>query len=68
MVETSGNLTDHYNPSSEVIHLSTNIYEETTIAAMAVAAHECGHAIQDKDGYKFMKIHSALVPIVNFVN
>lgn len=68
VVETSGNLTDHYDPSSEVIRLSTNIYEETTIAAMAVAAHECGHAIQDKDGYKFMKIRSALVPIVNFVN
>lgn len=68
VVETSGNLTDHYDPSSEVIRLSTNIYEETTIAAMAVAAHECGHAIQDKDDYKFMKIRSALVPIVNFVN
>ena len=68
VVETSGNLTDHYDPSNEVIRLSTNIYEETTIAAMAVAAHECGHAIQDKDGYKFMKIRSALVPIVNFVN
>lgn len=68
VVETSGNLTDHYDPSSEVIRLSTNIYEGATIAAMAVAAHECGHAIQDKVGYKFMRIRSSLVPIVNFVN
>ena len=68
VVETSGNLTDHYDPSSGVIRLSTNIYEGATIAAMAVAAHECGHAIQDKVDYKFMKIRSSLVPIVNFVN
>ena len=68
VVETSGNLTDHYDPSSQVIRLSTSIYEGATIAAMAVAAHECGHAIQDKVDYKFMRIRSSLVPIVNFVN
>ena len=68
VVKTNGNLTDHYDPSGEVIRLSTDIYVEATIAAVAVAAHECGHAIQDKVGYKFMRIRSSLVPIVNFVN
>lgn len=63
--KVSGKLTDHYNPSNKTVNLSTSIYEEDSISSLAVAAHECGHAIQDKDDYKFMIIRSKLVPIVN---
>ena len=66
VVQTQGHLSDHYDPRSKVIKLSSGIYGSTTIAAVAVAAHECGHAIQDKEGYTFLKIRSLLVPIVNF--
>ena len=66
--ETSGNLTDHYDPSKKIIKLSSDIYGGNSIASASVAAHECGHAIQDKDGYMFFKIRSALVPIVNFIS
>lgn len=66
VVETSGNLTDHYDPKNKVIKLSTDIYNGDTIAAASVAAHECGHAIQDKQGYVFLKIRSAIIPVVNF--
>lgn len=68
VVETSGNLTDHYDPSRKVIKLSKDIFHGTTIAAASVAAHECGHAIQDKDSYTFMRIRSFLVPVVNLVS
>lgn len=66
--EVSGNLSDHYDPSKKLINLSRDIYNGTSIAAAAVAAHECGHAIQDKENYTFLKIRTALVPIVNFVS
>ncbi|MDO5568672.1 MAG: zinc metallopeptidase [bacterium] len=66
VVETKGNLTDHYDPTRKVIKLSTEIFNGTTIASNAVAAHEVGHAIQDKEGYGFMKIRSLIVPVVNF--
>lgn len=62
----SGELTDHYDPKNKVINLSTDIYNGATIASSSVAAHECGHAIQDKVGYKPMIIRSKLVPITNF--
>ena len=65
IVETRGELTDHYDPTKKVVRLSSNIYHGKTIAAMSVAAHECGHAIQDKEGYTFMRIRSAIFPIVN---
>ncbi len=65
IVETNGNLTDHYDPSRKVVRLSRDIFHGNSIASMAVAAHECGHALQDKDGYKFMRIRAALVPTVN---
>lgn len=68
VVETSGNLTDHYDPSRKVIKLSKDIFNGDTIAAASVAAHECGHAIQDKDNYTFMRIRSFLVPVVNLVS
>jgi len=65
IVETKGNLTDHYDPSKKVIRLSSDIYHGNTIAAMAVAAHECGHAIQDKEGYMYMRLRALLFPVVN---
>ena len=68
VVETTGNLTDHYDPNRKVIKLSKEIFKGETIAAAAVAAHECGHAIQDKEQYTFMRIRSFLVPIVNLVS
>ena len=67
ILETKGNLTDHYDPTRKVIRLSTDIYHGSSIASVAVAAHECGHAIQDKENYTFMRIRSTLVPFVNFV-
>lgn len=65
ILETKGNLSDHYDPSRKVIKLSTDIYHGSSIASAAVAAHECGHAIQDKVGYKPMQIRSKIVPTVN---
>lgn len=65
IVETRGELTDHYDPTKKVVRLSSDIYHGKTVAAMSVASHECGHAIQDKDGYTFMRIRSAIFPIVN---
>ena len=63
--EVKGELTDHYDPSSKVVRLSTDIYHVSTIASSSVAAHECGHAIQDKEGYFFLRLRANLVPIVN---
>ena len=68
VVEVKGELTDHYDPKQKVVRLSTEIFHGTSIASVAVAAHECGHAIQDKDNYTFMRIRALLVPMVNFVN
>lgn len=68
VVEVKGTLTDHYDPSQKVVRLSTDIFHGTSVASISVAAHECGHAIQDKDNYKFMRIRSILVPTVNLVN
>ena len=65
VLETKGNLTDHYDPARKTIKLSTDIYHGSSIASLAVAAHECGHAIQDKDGYKPMRIRSKIIPTVN---
>lgn len=64
----NGELSDHYDPTKKVIRLSNDIYNGKTIAAISVAAHECGHAIQDKVDYKFMKIRSSLIPIVNLIS
>ena len=68
ILETSGTLTDHYNPSRKVVKLSKEIYHGTSIAANAVAAHEVGHAIQDKEGYTFLKIRSMLFPVVSITS
>lgn len=60
-----GNLTDHYNPSKKTLSLSDSIYGSTSIAALGVAAHECGHAIQHHVGYSPLAMRSSLVPIAN---
>ena len=64
--QISGNLTDYYNPKTKSIALSRDVFNGNSIAAVSVAAHEVGHAIQDKDGYSFFRFRTALVPIVNF--
>lgn len=66
VVETAGNLTDHYDPKRNTIRLSSEIFHGTSIAACAVAAHEVGHAIQYKEGYTPIKIRNTILPIVNF--
>ena len=68
VVETTGNLTDHYDPTRKVIKLSKEIFNGDSIASASVAAHECGHAIQDKEEYSFMRLRSFLVPFVNLVS
>lgn len=60
-----GELTDHYDPSAKTVRLSQGIYNSTSLAAAAVAAHECGHVLQDKKEYKFMNFRAALVPAAN---
>ncbi len=65
ILETQGDLSDHYDPSKKVVKLSHDIYHGKTIAAVSVAAHECGHAIQDKEGYSFLRFRSKIVPLVN---
>lgn len=62
----TGNLTDHYDPRNKTVNLSRDIYEGYSVASVSVAAHECGHAIQDKENYIFLKIRASLVPLVNF--
>lgn len=66
VVCTGGTLTDHYNPMNHTVNLSRDVYEGATLAAMAVAAHECGHAVQHAVGYAPLRMRSALVPVVNF--
>ena len=63
---TEGTLTDHYNPVDRTVNLSRDVYEGANLAAMAVAAHECGHAVQHAVGYAPLRMRSALVPVVNF--
>ncbi len=65
VVEVNGFLSDHYDPGKKVVRLSGDIYNRETISSVAVAAHECGHAIQDKDGYFFMKIRSVIAPFAS---
>ena len=61
----SGNLTDHYDPRARVLRLSDSVYGSASVAAIGVAAHECGHALQHKEGYFPLKFRSALVPAAN---
>lgn len=62
----SGSLTDHYDPRTKTVNLSDPVYNATSVAALGVAAHECGHAIQHAKSYAPLSIRSALVPIANF--
>lgn len=61
-----GDLTDHYDPKAKVLRLSDTVYGSTSVAAVGVAAHECGHAIQHQQEYKPIQLRNAIVPIVNF--
>ena len=64
----SGDLTDHYDSSSKILRLSDSVYNSTSVAAVGVAAHECGHAIQDHEEYVPLRLRHYLVPVVNFGN
>lgn len=61
----SGNLTDHYDPKNKVLRLSDSVHSATSVAAIGVAAHECGHAIQDQKDYVPLRLRAALVPVAN---
>lgn len=63
--QVSGNLTDHYDPKAKVLRLSDTTYGSASVAAIGVAAHECGHAIQDAEGYSPLRLRSTLVPAAN---
>jgi Zn-dependent membrane protease YugP len=66
VTSTSGMLTDHYNPATKTVNLSEGVYGTCSVAAAAVAAHECGHAVQHARAYAPLKMRSALVPVVQF--
>ncbi len=66
VTSTPGHLTDHYNPTNKTVNLSDSVYHSNSIAAAAVAAHECGHAVQHATAYGPLKMRSALVPVVSF--
>ena len=68
VVEVAGTLTDHYDPRNKTVSLSKDIYNNTSVASCSVAAHECGHAIQDKEGYTFLRFRNAIIPVVNFAS
>ena len=65
VVETKGTMSDHYDSRRKTVRLSTDVYHGTSISSLAIAAHECGHAIQDKEGYTWMKLRNIIFPIVN---
>lgn len=64
VISTAGQLTDHYNPSDRTVNLSEMVYNARSVAAMAVAAHECGHALQHAQNYSWLELRSSLVPLV----
>ncbi|MFZ1703334.1 MAG: zinc metallopeptidase [Saprospiraceae bacterium] len=66
IIEGQGYLTDHYNPQNKTVSLSPEVYHGTTIAAAAVSAHECGHAVQHAEAYTMLTLRSKLVPVVQF--
>lgn len=61
----AGELTDHFDPRTNVINLSTNVYDSSSVAAVGIAAHEAGHAVQHRTGYAFIKLRTAIIPICN---
>ena len=68
VVPSRGTLTDHFNPQTKTVALSEGVYASRSVAAAAVAAHECGHAVQHAIGYAPLKMRTALVPVVNFAS
>lgn len=68
IVSIPGTLTDHYNPQNKTVNLSEGVYSGRSIAAAAVAAHECGHVVQHSVGYAPLRMRTALVPVVSFTN
>ena len=68
VVPTNGMLTDHFNPQTKTVALSEGVYASRSVAAAAVAAHECGHAVQHAHGYAALRMRSALVPVVSFAS
>ena len=68
IVSIPGKLTDHYDPTTRTVNLSESVYYGKSVAAAAVAAHECGHVVQHASGYAWLKMRSALVPVVQFSN
>ena len=68
ILSVAGRLTDHYNPSDKTVNLSEGVYHGRNAAAVAVAAHECGHALQDAKAYAFLGFRSAMVPVLNISN
>ncbi|MBO4721770.1 MAG: zinc metallopeptidase [Muribaculaceae bacterium] len=68
VTSVSGQLTDHYNPANGTVNLSDVVFSVNSVAAAAVAAHECGHALQHAQGYSFIKMRTALVPVVSFAS
>ena len=66
VISTSGFLSDHYNPANKTVNLSADVYSSSSIAAAAVAAHECGHAVQHATAYSWLQLRSKLVPVVQF--
>ena len=66
VVHVSGTLTDHFDPASRQVRLSDTVYGRRSVAAVSVAAHECGHVLQDAQGYVPLKLRAALVPVANF--
>jgi len=68
VISTPGQLTDHYNPANKTVNLSESVFSSNSVAAAAVAAHECGHAVQHERSYAPLKIRSQLVPVVSFAS
>ncbi|MBK7030244.1 MAG: zinc metallopeptidase [Bacteroidales bacterium] len=68
VVSVEGQLSDHYNPQTKTVNLSPDVYNRSSISAAAVAAHECGHAVQHAQAYSFLQLRSALVPVVSFAS
>lgn len=68
VTSTPGHLTDHYNPANKTVNLSESVYNSPSIAAAAVASHECGHAVQHARGYAWLELRSKLVPVISFTS
>ena len=68
VISTPGKLTDHYNPADKTVNLSESVYHERNVAAAAVAAHECGHAVQHAKAYKWLGLRSAMVPVTSIAS